>query len=128
MQPQLIKTEQAEFVPGKWLGKNTAGIEPLDDAVLVLPDKAAEKTTGGVHLPETQTSRQSLASETGLVFAIGDGAFVWNLDRTRPFAGKRPEPGTRVTFQRYAGQIVIGRDGQQFRLMSDSAIRGVEVA
>ena len=48
LKPKLIKTEQAEFVAGVWDGKNGCGYAPLDDAVLILPDKAAEKTTGGI--------------------------------------------------------------------------------
>ena len=128
LKPKLIKTENAEFVAGIWNGKNGCGYEPLDDAVLILPDKAAEKTTGGIIMTNTQQGNQSLASETGVVIAVGEGAFAWNQDRTRPWSGNRPKAGSRIVFERYAGRPVVGDDGEMYRLMTDSCIRGIRPA
>lgn len=90
--------------------------------VLVLPDEAAGITPGGIHMPDQQRERQSMASETGIIVAMGDGAFLWTADRTRPFVGARPVIGQHVYFERYAGQELIGADGNVYRLMTDKAI------
>ena len=49
----------------------------------------------------------------------------WNSDRTRPFAGKKPEPGNRVVFNRYAGRVLRGTDGKMYRLMTDNCIGAI---
>lgn len=125
MQPRLMKTELATFEAREWTGENRSGWAPVGDQVMVLPDVAAAKI-GSVYIPDQQVDRQSLASETGILVAIGDGAFVWNADRTRPWAGTKPVPGQRVCFGRYSGQLVKGADGLSYRMMSDSCIGGVE--
>ena len=126
MQPKLLKTSLgAEYRPGVFSGENESGWEPIGDKVLVLTDQPADKTSGGVHLTEDFKERMSQAAETGVLVALGPGAFVWNTDRTRPFVGRRPEIGDYVYIQRYSGQTVMGRDGQLYRLMDENCIAGV---
>lgn len=127
MQPKLIKTEQAQYVQSEWDGTDTSGLIPIGDHVLILPDAASTKagTKGLIELPDDQVERMSLASESGIIVAIGDDAYFWNADRTRPFGGTRPKPGDHVMFERYAGRVMRGRDGKHYRLMSDNAVGAI---
>jgi co-chaperonin GroES (HSP10) len=121
----LSRTRIGEYVANAWDGENRSGITPIGDQVLVLPDAAPEQTKGGVYIDETTRERMSGAAETGVIIEIGDGAWSWNMDRTRRFEGARPVVGQRVCFTRYAGLEVFGDDGQLYRLMSDNCIGGL---
>lgn len=125
MQPKLLKTTVAEYLPAVWEGKNESGWEPVGDRVIILPDVAAEQTTGKIYLDAGTRERATMAADTGLLIALGDAAFAWNSDRTRPYDGRKPKPGERVTFERYAGQLVLGDDGSVYRVCDDKCIAGV---
>jgi co-chaperonin GroES (HSP10) len=122
---QRLKTPLAEYVPAKWNGKNTAGYRPVGDYVLVLPDNAPGESLGGIMFTETQQDRDGKAAETGVLVAIGDGAWAWNSDRSRPFTGTKPEVGQRVWFARYAGSQQYGADKVMYLLMLDKCIGAV---
>lgn len=128
MEAKLLKTSQAEYVPNQWNGVNESGFTPLDDKVMILPDVAASQTSGGVFIPDEMTERHTMASETGIIVAIGEGAFVWNTDRTAKWTGLKPSPGDRVYIQRYAGQLLHGKDGNQYRVMDYKCIGAIENA
>lgn len=125
MEPKLLKTGIAEYVPQVWGGENQSGAKPLGDYVLLMPDTAAEQTSGGVFIDPRTAERHTLASETGILVAMGDQAFVWNADRSRKWDGERPQVGQRVYFTRYAGQLVHGKDGRTYRVMEDKCIGAV---
>lgn len=130
MRPKLVTTERgAQYVPQHWAGDNTSGWRPIGDTVLVLPDIGAETagTSGSIYLPGDIQERNSLASESGVIVAIGDGAFVRNSARTGTFVGTAPEPGDRIIFARYSGRVVQGADGSTYRMMSDDCIAGVQI-
>jgi hypothetical protein len=91
MQPRLIKTQHAEYKPGVYSGKNESGWKPIGDKVLVLTDQMVDRTSGGVFISEELRDRMSMAAETGIIIDLGDSAFVWNADRSRPFTGQKPE-------------------------------------
>src|SRR5579871_1270805 len=83
MQPKLLKSSQlGEFIPAQFTGVNESGYEPLGDRVFVLPDQAAAKTSGGIDLPAELVDRHTMASETGVIVAIGPDAFKWTPDKT----------------------------------------------
>ncbi len=69
MNPKVIKQVHAEFTPARYNGVNTAGWHPIGDYVLVKPDTVANKTSGGVELPEDLIERMELASMTGVIVA-----------------------------------------------------------
>jgi co-chaperonin GroES (HSP10) len=108
-----------------WTGKNESGASPIGDYVLVMPDLAADKSSGGVFIDPVTVDRHTLASETGIIVALGDQAFAWNADRSRRWEGEKPEPGQRVYYTRYAGQVVHGDDGRTYRCMEDKCIGAV---
>lgn len=127
MQPKLIKSSSlGEYVKAEFNGKNESGYEPLDDFVIVLPDGAAEKTSGGIHMVPELVERMSLSAETGVIVAVGDGAFRWNASKTKPWTGYRPSPGDRIYMRRFAGQVMLGVDGKLYRAISDTEIAAIQ--
>jgi chaperonin GroES len=123
MQPKLLKTTVASYVPAIWSGTNTSGHIPLNDNVLIMPDLAATKV-GGVLIPTEVNERQDMAAETGVIVAIGPGAFVF--DSGYDWVGYKPVPGDRIYMERYAGQLVKGKDGKMYRLMASRCVGSVE--
>lgn len=125
LEGRVLRTgDQREFVHAVFDGTNRSGITPLDDKVLVLMDQHAETTTGGIIVPNDTRDRQSMASETGVVVALGWTAFVYSDDGQRRWDqyAPRPEPGSRVVVERYAGRVLQGVDGQEYRLVSQKSI------
>ena len=125
MEAKLLKTTVTEYAPAKYVGINLSGAIPVGDRVLVLPDMAVDKTSGNVFLPEDMVERHGMAAESGVLVAIGEGAFYWNSDRTTRWIGLKPKPGSHVAFERYAGTLIKGDDGQVYRLMDDKCIGAI---
>lgn len=120
-----VVTPLGQYEAMEWSGVNTSGMKPWGDSILVLPDQPRERTTGGIFLSEQEVERMAYAAETGVIVAIGDGAFAWNADRTRPFQGEKPAPGVRIWFERYSGAVQHGRDGLIYRLMTDKQMGAI---
>lgn len=128
MKQRLLKSSQGhEFIPARFNGVNCSGIEAIGDNVLVLPDKSAEKSTGGIEFTAERIERITMAAETGIIVSMGDGAFFWNSDRSRPWVGIKPKVGDRVYMTRYSGQVEMGDDEEFYRLMTDTCIGAVKV-
>jgi chaperonin GroES len=124
MKPRLLSVRRAEFIPAPFFGKNESGCEPIGDRVLIKPDIAAS-TSGGIQIPDEVIDRAQLSSSSGVIVAVGDDAFMWNSDRTRPFGGEKPKAGDRVHFDKFAGKLILGDDGVEYRLLDDNSIGGV---
>jgi chaperonin GroES len=121
MQSKLLKTDVASFSVANWDGSNTSGFVPMSDKVMIRPDTVDAQTRGGIALPETITERMNLSAESGIVIAMGPEAFKAGADG-RTWVGDRPEPGAHVYFERYAGQVLHGRDGVAYRIMDARCI------
>lgn len=126
MQPKLFRTSLAEYVQAEWRGTNESGWCPLGNRVVVKPDEVATRTKGGIELPQDLQDRMSMAAEAGVVIAVGDGAFKWNSDGITPFQGRAPKPGDRVSIGRYSGQLVMGHDGQAYRIMDSTELGAIQ--
>ena len=57
-----------------------------------------------------------MASEQGVIAAVAHGAFRIYEDG-HAWVDHRPEPGDRVYYEKYAGRLVLGKDGKTYRLM-----------
>jgi len=122
MQPKLFQTSIALYVIEEWDGLNLSGIIPESNMILVRADECAPFTAGKVALPDEVRENHTLASETGVIIAIGSQAFKYTLDGRRwpDDDPRKPKPGDRIWFKRYSGSELNGFDKRLYRLMNDS--------
>lgn len=128
LSPKVLSVSRVEYIAAPWTGENKSGCVPVGDRVLILPDIAMTKSQGNIALPDDVVERMQLSASSGVIVEIGDDAFAWNSDRTRPFGGYKPKPGDRVHFEKYAGKEIVGDDGAKYRLVDDKAIGGIRKA
>lgn len=114
-----------QYIAPMWDGVNTSGCTPIGDKVLIIPYLAIDRTAGGIEMPDDFKERMQLSAVSGVIAALGDDAFTWNADRTRRFEGYKPQVGDHVFFERYAGAVVQGDDGGEYRLIDDKSIGAV---
>lgn len=94
--------------------KNESGIKPVEYKVLIKPVEVEDKTSGGLYLPDTIKDKEQMAQIKGVLMAIGGNALEdWN---------DKPQIGDRVYFGKYAGYIIKGKDGKEYRLCNDKDI------
>ena len=91
---------------------------PTGWRLLVLPFKMKEKTKGGLVLAETTLERQQVASQVGLVLAMGPQCYK---DKERYPEGPWCKVKDWVMFARYAGSR-IKIDGGEMRLLNDDEV------
>ena len=96
------------------------GITPVEFKVLVFPDEEPSVTRGGIIVPLEYQHQKQMAGLTGIIIAVADEAFSWMLEDSR-----RPVPGDRVAFTKYAGAFHEGRDKRAYRLMNDKDIGAI---
>ncbi|MCG3180718.1 MAG: 10 kDa chaperonin [Phycisphaerae bacterium] len=97
-------------------GKRTFRVKPLDDRVLVEPDEAEERTSGGILLPDAAKEKP----QRGTVVAAGPGKLLDSGER----ATLSVKVGDKVVYGRYAG-TEIKLDGEPFVICRESDILGV---
>ena len=91
---------------------------PTGWRMLVLPFKMKDKTKGGLVLAETTLERQQVASQCGLVLAMGPQCYK---DKERYPEGPWCKVNDWVMFARYAGSR-IKIDGGEIRLLNDDEV------
>jgi chaperonin GroES len=92
--------------------------KPTGWRMLVLPFKIKEKTKGGLVLAETTLEKQQVASQVGLVMAMGPDCY---RDKERYPDGPWCKEKDWVMFARYAGSR-IKIDGGEMRLLNDDEV------
>ena len=92
--------------------------QPTGWRLLVLPFKMKEKTKGGLVLAETTLEKQQVASQVGLVMAMGPQCYK---DKESYPAGPWCKVKDWVMFARYAGSR-IKIDGGEMRLLNDDEV------
>ena len=92
--------------------------KPTGWRLLVLPFKMKEKTKGGLVLAETTLEKQQVASQVGLVMAMGPDCYA---DKERYPEGPWCKVKDWVMFARYAGSR-IKIDGGEMRLLNDDEV------
>ena len=85
---------------------------------MVLPFKMKEKTKGGLVLAETTLEKQQVASQCGLVLAMGPQCYK---DKERQPEGPWCKVNDWVMFARYAGSR-IKIEGGEIRLLNDDEV------
>ena len=92
--------------------------KPTGWRMLVLPFKMKEKTKGGVILAEDTLERQQVASQVGLVMAMGPDCYA---DKDRYPDGPWCKEKDWIMFARYAGSR-IKIEGGEMRLLNDDEV------
>ena len=91
---------------------------PTGWRMLVLPFKMKDKTKGGVILAEDTLERQQVASQVGLVMAMGPQCYT---DKERYPEGPWCKEKDWIMFARYAGSR-IKIEGGEMRLLNDDEV------
>lgn len=99
---------------------NKSGITPTGGHILVLPDPVKEVTKGGIFIPETTREKEQKAATSGTVIAIGESAWL-DIDKGNPWA----KVGDHVSYGRYAGVSITGKDGIDYFLLNDNDLLAV---
>ena len=92
--------------------------KPTGWRLLVLPFKMRETTKGGLVLAETTLERQQVASQVGLVMAMGPQCYT---DKERYPEGPWCKEKDWIMFARYAGSR-IKIEGGEMRLLNDDEV------
>lgn len=91
-------------------------LRPLDDRIVVKPQDAEEKTTGGIVIPDAAKEKPLM----GKVISVGPGRMLDN--------GKRAEVAVKkndtVLFGKYGGND-IKIDGEDYKILRESDILGI---
>lgn len=93
-----------------------AKLKPLHDKVVVEIDTEAEKTKGGIYLPDAAKEKPI----TGKIIEVGPGK-VGKDGKRQALAVKA---GDRIVFGKYAGTDVKV-DGKKYKILSEDEIYGV---
>jgi len=104
---------------------NTSGIQPVEYKILILPEQAEETDetlkrakAAGLVLVDKTTEREKMAQVKGRLVAAGGNAF-------EDWAGRAPKVGDAVYFAKYAGYVIKGDDGQEYRLCNDKDVSAI---
>lgn len=125
MRERLLATKDANYDVAEYAGINSSGYNPVGDLIVIMVDSVSEYigTTNKLVMTESNKARMDHGAKSGIIVAVGDDAFTWSSDRKRPFGvGRKPKAGDWVLFVRYAGEEHTGRDGKQYRIMSDNSV------
>lgn len=95
---------------------NNSGITPKFYRILVQLEEVADKTKGGIFLPDDTVEKETMAQARGTVLAIGRDSFNDLADSV--------DVGDVVIFPRYEGTEVKGNDDKMYRLIEDKHIIG----
>ena len=91
-------------------------LQPLGDKVVVEREETAEKTAGGIYIPDAAKDKPS----RGTIIAVGTGKLLDDGSRGEMQVKK----GDRILFTSYAPETII-IDDDEFLLMSETDILAV---
>lgn len=99
------------------------GFVPTEFKVLIVVADALKVSQGGIILPPDKAEADQAASMRGRLVAVSPqagGAGIWPDD-----GPARPQPGDEVVFAKYAGVLITGDDGREYRACFDKDIIAV---
>lgn len=97
------------------------GIRATNFNVLVALPGQHKITPGGIIIPDNISERDRLAQVEGRLVSASPVAF----DNARYPEGMKPKEGDAVMFAKFAGVVVEGKDGKEYRLLLDKDITAV---
>ena len=97
---------------------NPSGLQPVEFKILIDPEEVDQVSAGGIVLATMTTEKEKMAQVRGLLVAVGGNAFEdWN--------DPRPKVGDHVWYAKYAGYVVKGKDGREYRLANDKDLAAI---
>ncbi len=97
---------------------NKSGMWPVEYKILVLPEAIEETSKGGIVLAMKTTEREAMAQVRGTLIAVGGNAF-------EDWQGRVPQVGDSIWTAKYAGYVVKGVDGLEYRLCNDKDVAAI---
>ncbi len=104
--------------------KNESRINPTEYKVLIAPIQVDEKTKGGIIIPDEHKDREQFAQMQGTLVAVSPLAFTY-ADEASWGEAEKPKPGDKVLFAKFAGAVVKGMDGKDYRIVNDRDVAAV---
>ena len=106
------------------VGECYPGISPVEYNVILAPAKAPDKlgAKGLILASDVTKDAMGLAAQVGRIIAASPLAFNYE---TWPADQPPPKIGDLVWFARYAGGLVEGIDGEEYRMIKDKDIGAV---
>lgn len=101
-----------------------AGLQPVEFNVLIAPEVIEEKTKGGIILTDAVKETDRNAATRGRLIAVSPCAFDY---AEWPEGTRKPQPGDEVWYGKYAGTLIQGRDGKDYRILKDRDIGAIVV-
>lgn len=95
-----------------------------DQTILIKLIKIASKTASGIFIPDNVQQDSSYHSMKGVLVKKAPSAFVYNSARMAWKPEEIPEVGDTIIFARYEGTVIIGEDGEEYRILEDKTIQG----
>jgi len=92
-------------------------IKPLGDRILVKPLEAANKSKGGIVLPDTAKEKPQEAK----VVAIGKGKVLDNGTVVPP----EVKVGDKVLYGKYSGNEIMSKEGEELLILREEDILAI---
>lgn len=99
---------------------NTSGLVPCEYKILIEPDETEQTSAGGIVLATSTTEKEKMAQVRGKLVAVGGNAFS---DWMEPL----PKVGDSIWYAKYAGYVIKGKDGKEYRLANDKDCAAIVV-
>jgi co-chaperonin GroES (HSP10) len=100
------------------------GIDPTEFNIIIAPETAETVTAGGIILLDNSKEAKDMASMIGRLVKVAPLAFSYAKAEEWGDA-RKPRPGDRVLFGKYAGVLVKGDDEREYRVCKDADIIAV---
>ena len=97
------------------------GIKATNFNVLVALPGQDRITPGGIIIPDNISDRDRLSQIEGRLVSVSPVAF----DNAHYPEGTKPKEGDAVMFAKFAGVVIEGKDGKEYRLLLDKDITAV---
>lgn len=100
------------------MSENQSGLQPVEYKILIEPEEIEQKSSGGIILTDKVTDREKMAQVRGKLIAVGGNAF-------EDWTGAVPQIGMSIFFAKYAGYVIKGNDGKEYRLANDKDVSAI---
>lgn len=97
-------------------------IEPEGTKVIILPDKVADTTDGGIYVPQSTQRMEQNAVTYGTLLALGPMAEITFNDKSG--LARPGKAGDRVVYCKYGGTLIKWGE-TEYRIMQDADIVGL---